>query len=58
MQLSFETMPKNKARLDLLESGAVKEMVDVGSRVCRVFALPKSIGQIFGLLFQYSVCIM
>ena len=50
-QLSFETIPKNQASYNLGQSKACQEMVEVGGRVCQLLGLPRSTGQIFGLLY-------
>ena len=50
-QLSFETIPKDQASSELVQSKAWQEMVEVGGRICQVLGLPRSTGQIFGLLY-------
>ena len=50
-QLSFETIPKDQANSELVQSKAWQEMVEVGGRICQVLGLPRSTGQIFGLLY-------
>ena len=50
-QLSFETIPKDQASFELVQSKAWQEMVELGGRVCQVLGLPRSTGQIFGLLY-------
>ena len=50
-QLSFESIPKDPSRFELLESGATQEMVEVAGRICQLLGLPRSTGQIFGLLY-------
>ena len=50
-QLSFETIPKDQVSSDLLQSKAWQEMVEVGGRICQILRLPRSKGQIFGLLY-------
>ena len=34
-----------------MQSKALKEMIEAGSQICQVLGLPRSIGQIFGLLY-------
>ncbi len=34
-----------------MQSKALKEMIEAGSRICQLLDLPRSIGQIFGLLY-------
>ena len=50
-QLFFVTIPKNQARSEFVQSKAWQEMVEVGGRVCQLLGLPRSTGQIFGLLY-------
>ena len=50
-QLSFETIPKDQESSELLQSKAWQEMVEVGGRICQILGLPRSPGQIFGLLY-------
>ena len=50
-QLSFETIPKNQPRSEFVQSKALQEMVEVGGRICQLLGLPRSTGQIFGLLY-------
>jgi len=50
-QLSFETIPEDQGNSGLVQSKAWQEMVEVGGRVCQVLGLPRSTGQIFGLLY-------
>lgn len=50
-QLSFETIPKNQARSEFVQSKALQEMVEVGGRICQLLGLPRSTGQIYGLLY-------
>tara|TARA_Y100000589_G_scaffold324285_1_gene360210 strand:- start:414 stop:962 length:549 start_codon:yes stop_codon:yes gene_type:complete len=50
-QLSFETIPKNQARSEFVQSKALQEMVEVGGRICQILGLPRSTGQIYGLLY-------
>ena len=50
-QLSFETIPKNQPRSEFVQSKAWQEMVEVGGRICQLLGLPRSTGQIFGLLY-------
>ena len=35
-QLSFETIPKDQANSELVQSKAWQEMVEVGGRICQV----------------------
>ena len=51
MQLSLKNIPKDHASYDLVQSKAWQEMVEVGGRICQLLGLPRSIGQIFGLLY-------
>ena len=51
MQLSFKNIPKDQASYDLVQSKAWQEMVEVGGRICQLLGLPRSTGQIFGLLY-------
>lgn len=50
-QLTFETIPEDQASSDLVQSKAWQEMVELGGRICQVLGLPRSTGQIFGLLY-------
>ena len=50
-QLSFEAIPVDGSRAKLLQSKAWQEIVEVGARICQHLGLPKSSGQIYGLLF-------
>jgi DNA-binding transcriptional regulator GbsR (MarR family) len=50
-QLSFETIPNDQASFELVQSKAWQEMVAIGGGICQVLGLPRSIGQIFGLLY-------
>ena len=50
-QLSFETIPKDQVSSELLQSKAWQEMVEVGGRICQLLSLPRTTGQIFGLLY-------
>ena len=50
-QLSFETIPKNQARSEFVQSKAWQEMVEVCGRICQLLGLPRSTGQIYGLLY-------
>ena len=47
----FETIPKDQESSELVQSKAWQEMVEVGGRICQVLGLPRSTGQIFGLLY-------
>ena len=47
----FDSIPKDQASAELLNSKARQEMVEVGSRICQILGLPRSTGQIFGLLY-------
>ena len=50
-QLSFESIPEDQASSELVQSKAWQEMVEVGGRICQLLGLPRSTGQIFGLLY-------
>ena len=50
-KLSFEAIPKDQATSGLVHSKAWQEMVEVGGRICQLLGLPRSTGQIFGLLY-------
>ena len=50
-QLSFETIPEVQASSELAQSKAWQEMIEVGGRICQSLGLPRSTGQIFGLLY-------
>ena len=50
-QLSFETIPKHQVRSEFVQSKAWQEMVEVGGRICQLLGLPRSTGQIYGLLY-------
>ena len=50
-QLSFKNIPKYQASYDLVQSKAWQEMIEVGGRICQLLGLPRSTGQIFGLLY-------
>lgn len=50
-QLLFENIPKEQLRADFLSSEASVEMVEVGGRIAVLLGLPRSMGQIYGLLF-------
>ena len=50
-QLSFETIPEDQASSELVQSKAWQEMIEVGGRICQLLGLPRSTGQIFGLLY-------
>lgn len=50
-QLSFKTIHKDQANYDLVQSKAWQEMIEVGGRICQLLGLPRSTGQIFGLLY-------
>ncbi len=49
--LSFETIPKDQVSSEFLQSKAWQEMVEIGGRICQILGLPRSTGQIFGLLY-------
>lgn len=53
-QMAFDTIPTNQARAYLLESVAKQEMVAMGGRLAQIIGLPRSTGQIFGLLYFSS----
>jgi DNA-binding transcriptional regulator GbsR (MarR family) len=51
--------PKNNHHRDsiapgLLESNARREMIDLSARLCQLFGMPKSTGQVYGLLYLSS----
>ena len=48
-QLSFDSNKSSSSVL--IQSKSWKEMIEVGSRICQMFGLPRSTGQIFGLLY-------
>jgi len=50
-QLLPKKIPKDQASFKLEQSKALQEMVEVGGRICQVLGLPRSTGQIFGLLY-------
>ena len=50
-QLSFESNSKNQADSEFVKSKAWQEMVEVAGRICQLLSLPRSTGQIFGLLY-------
>ena len=50
-QLSFEAISKDQVSSEILQSKAWQEMVEVGGRICQLLGLPRSTGQIFGLLY-------
>ena len=49
-QISIESIFKDQSSSESLQSKAWQEMVAVGCRICQLFGLPRSMGQIFGLL--------
>ncbi len=52
--MGFDAIPANQARSELLKSKAKQEMVEIGGRLAQTFGLPRSTGQIFGLLYFSS----
>lgn len=50
-QVSFNSIPKDQASHDFLQSKAWKMMVEIGGSICQLLAFPRSTGQIFGLLY-------
>ena len=50
-QLLFETIPEDQASSELVQSKAWQEMIEVGGRICQLLGLPRSTGQIYGLLY-------
>lgn len=50
-QISIESIFKDQSSSESLQSKAWQEMVAVGSRICQLLGLPRSMGQIFGLLY-------
>ena len=52
--MSFDSIPSNKLKAELLNSRAKQDMVEIGGRVSQVLGFPRSIGQIFGLLYFSS----
>ena len=53
-QLSFDTISKDKVSAYLLSSKAKQEMVELCCRLTQILGLPRSTGQIFGLLYFSS----
>ena len=53
-QLSFETIPEDQASAELVQSKAWQEMIEIGGRICQLLGLPRSTGQIYGLLYLSS----
>lgn len=49
--LTFKKIPLTHTGSELLGSKAWQEMVEIVGRVCQLLNLPRSTGQIFGLLF-------
>ena len=52
-QISFESIPKDQSSSEPLQSKAWQEMVAVGGRICQLLGLPRSMRQIFGLLYLF-----
>ena len=52
--MGFDSIPTNQARSELLDSKAKQEMVEIGGRLAQIFGMPRSTGQIFGLLYFSS----
>ena len=50
-QLTFDKIPDNKDKFDFQEVKSIQEMVEIGGRLCQQLGLPRSTGQIFGLLY-------
>ena len=50
-QISFESIPKDQASYEFVQSKAWQEMVELGGRICQLLDLPKSTGRIYGLLY-------
>lgn len=50
-QLSFDVISKQNSNQSLLDSKGRQEMVELGGRLAQILGLPRSTGQIFGLLY-------
>ena len=53
-QLAFNSIPNNQVDADFSNSKAKQEMVELGGRLSQILGLPRSTGQIFGLLYFSS----
>ncbi len=50
-QLTFESMTEEQLKNETVHYKVAQEMVELGGRICKLMGLPRSTGQIFGLLY-------
>ena len=50
-QLAFDSIANDKARVRVLDSKARQEMIEFMGRLAQILSLPRSTGQIYGLLY-------
>ena len=53
-QLAFDEIPSEQLKSDLLDNKAKQEMVQIGGRIAQILGIPRSTGQILGLLYFSS----
>ena len=54
-QMAFDSISTNEARSEILRSKSKQEMIEIGGRLSQILGLPRSTGQIYGLLYFSSV---
>ncbi len=52
--MAFDSLANNDVQASFLKSKAKQEMIEIGGRLSQVLGVPRSVGQIYGLLYFSS----